>query len=194
MGRGVLALLALIVFASFYSPAPALAADEVKIAIIVPLSGRWARQGELYKAGSEMAVDEINEQGGIKALGGAKLVLVPADAGDSVQKATSAAQRVLNRGKITAAQGSWLSSFTLGATEVSERLGIPWLTLSWSDKITERGFKYVFQSSSVSSQLAEQGVAQAVALGGEVGKTIQRVALVGDNTAAIVSYFNSSCL
>ncbi|WP_089718018.1 hypothetical protein [Candidatus Entotheonella palauensis] len=63
MGRGVLALLALIVFASFYSPAPALAADEVKIAIIVPLSGRWARQGELYKAGSEMAVDEINEQG-----------------------------------------------------------------------------------------------------------------------------------
>ncbi|ETX07114.1 MAG: hypothetical protein ETSY2_13105 [Candidatus Entotheonella gemina] len=138
-----------------------------------------------------MAVAEINEQGGIKALDGAQLVLVPADAGDSVQKATSAAQRVLNRGKITAAQGAWLSSFTLGATEVSERLGIPWLTLSWSDKITERGFKYVFQSSSVSSQLAEQGIAQAVALGSEAGKTIKRVALVGDNTAAIVSYFKA---
>ncbi len=191
MVRGVLALLAVIVFAGLDSLTPALAADDVKIAIIVPLSGRWARQGELYKAGSEMAVAEINEQGGIQALGGAKLVLGPADAGDSVQKATSAAQRVLNRGKITAAQGSWLSSFTLGATEVSERLGIPWLTLSWSDKITERGFKYVFQSSSVSSQLAEQGIAQAVALGGDVGKTIERVPLVGDNTAAIVSYFKA---
>jgi branched-chain amino acid transport system substrate-binding protein len=171
--------------------AAASAASDVKIAVIVPLSGRWARQGELYKAGAEMAVDEINAQGGIQALGGAKLVLVPADAGDSVQKATSAAQRALSAGGISAAQGAWLSSFTLGATEVSERLGVPWLTHSWADKITERGFRYVFQSSSVSSRLAEQGIAQAVALGKEAGVTVQRVALVGDNTAAIVDYFKA---
>ena len=169
----------------------ATAASEVKIAVIVPLSGRWARQGELYKAGSEMAVDEINAQGGVKALAGAKLVLVPADAGDSVQKATSAAQRALSGGGISAAQGSWLSSFTLGATEVSERLSVPWLTHSWSDKITDRGFRYVFQSSSVSSRLAEQGLAQVVALGQETGVNVKRVALVGDNTAAIVDYFKA---
>jgi branched-chain amino acid transport system substrate-binding protein len=175
----------------FGTPVLATAATDVKIAVIVPLSGRWARQGELYKAGSEMAVEEINAQGGIKALGGAKLVLVPADAGDSVQKATSAAQRALSGGGITAAQGSWLSSFTLGATEVSERLGIPWLTHSWSDKITDRGFRFVFQSSSVSSRLAEQGISQAVALGMEAGVTVKRVALVGDNTAAIVDYFKA---
>jgi branched-chain amino acid transport system substrate-binding protein len=175
----------------FGIPVPTSAATDVKIAVIVPLSGRWARQGELYKAGSEMAVDEINAQGGIKVLGGAKLVLVPADAGDSVQKATSAAQRALSGGGITAAQGSWLSSFTLGATEVSERLGIPWLTHSWSDKITDRGFRFVFQSSSVSSRLAEQGISQAVALGKEAGITVKRVALVGDNTAAIVDYFKA---
>jgi branched-chain amino acid transport system substrate-binding protein len=170
---------------------PAVAAEEVKVAIVVPLSGRWARQGELYKAGSEMAIEEINAQGGIQALHGAKMVLVPADAGDSVQKATSAAQRVLGSGGITAAQGAWLSSFTLGATEVSERLGVPWLTLSWADKITERGFRYVFQSSSVSSQLAEQGIAQAVALGKHNGVTVKRAALVGDNTAAVVDYFRA---
>lgn len=175
----------------FGPPTAATAADDVKIAVIVPLSGRWARQGELYKAGSEMAVDEINAQGGIKALSGAKLVLVPADAGDSVQKATSAAQRALSGGGIAAAQGAWLSSFTLGATEVSERLGIPWLTHSWADKITDRGFRFVFQSSSVSSRLAEQGISQAVALGQEAGVTVKRVALVGDNTAAIVDYFKA---
>jgi branched-chain amino acid transport system substrate-binding protein len=175
----------------FGTPTAVTAADDVKIAVIVPLSGRWARQGELYKAGSEMAVDEINAQGGIKALSGAKLVLVPADAGDSVQKATSAAQRALSGGGIAAAQGAWLSSFTLGATEVSERLGIPWLTHSWADKITDRGFRFVFQSSSVSSRLAEQGISQAVALGQEAGVTVKRVALVGDNTAAIVDYFKA---
>ncbi len=48
-GWRVFALLAVMVFAGLYTPAPAPAADEVKIAIIVPLSGRWARQGELYK-------------------------------------------------------------------------------------------------------------------------------------------------
>jgi branched-chain amino acid transport system substrate-binding protein len=56
----------------FGLPTPAIAVSEVKIAIVVPLSGRWARQGALYKAGSDIAIDEINAQGGIKALGGPK--------------------------------------------------------------------------------------------------------------------------
>src|SRR5882762_11207622 len=114
-------------------PAPAPAADVVKIALVAPLSGRWARQGQLKKMGAEMAIEEINGQGGIKALGGAKIVLREADAGDSVEKAVSAAQRVLTRDKISAGIGSWLSSFTLGVTEVAERLQVPWLTLSYAD-------------------------------------------------------------
>lgn len=170
-----------------------LAADaaEVKVALVAPLSGRWARQGQFMKYGAEMAVDEINAQGGIKALGGAKMVLIPTDAGDSVEKATSAAQRVLTREKVAAATGSWLSSFTMGATEVSERLQIPWLTLSFADTITERNFKYVFQTSPVSSRLAEQGLDLAIEMAKSQGVTIRKMALVGDNTAAIVTYFKA---
>jgi branched-chain amino acid transport system substrate-binding protein len=66
---------------------PVAAVDDVKIALVVPLSGRWARQGQLKKMGADMAIDEINSQGGIKALGGAKIALREADAGDSVEKA-----------------------------------------------------------------------------------------------------------
>src|SRR5256885_15543022 len=94
----VLALL-LLAAAVVVPPAPAPAADDVKIALVAPLSGRWARQGQLKKMGAEMAIEEINAQGGIKALGGAKLVLREADAGDSVEKAVSAAQRVLKIGR-----------------------------------------------------------------------------------------------
>ena len=173
------------------APLPLQAASEVRVAIIVPLSGRWARQGALLKAGAEMAVEDINAQGGITALGGAKMRLLPADAGDSVQKATSAAQRVLAAGNISAAQGAWLSAFTLGATEVAERLGIPWLTLSWADKMTARGFPYVFQSSPVASHLAELALEQVMALAQEHGVTVTRVALVGDSTAAMVNYFQA---
>ena len=121
--RRILTLVLVLLLAlPLVGPRPAPAAEDVKIALVAPLSGRWARQGQLKKMGAEMAIDEINSQGGIKALGGAKIVLREADAGDSVEKAVSAAQRVLTREKISAGIGSWLSSFTLGVTEVAERL------------------------------------------------------------------------
>ena len=50
--------------------------------------------------------------------------------------------------------GCWLSTFTLAATEVTERAELPWLTLSYSDVITGRGFQYVFQSSPTADQQA----------------------------------------
>jgi len=189
VGRIFTLALALLLALPLVGPPPAPAAEDVKIALVAPLSGRWARQGQLKKMGAEMAIDEINSQGGIKALGGAKIVLREADAGDSVEKAVSAAQRILTREKISAGIGSWLSSFTLGVTEVAERLQVPWLTLSYADSITERGFKYTFQTSPVSSQQAEQALDLVVELGKKNNQPIRKAALVGDNTAATVFFF-----
>src|SRR5262249_48503805 len=110
----VIVLAVLLAAPTLLTAVTARAAEELKVALVVPLSGRWARQGQLKKMGAEMAIAEINAQGGIKSLGGAKIVLREADAGDSVEKAVSAAQRALTREKISAGIGSWLSSFTLG--------------------------------------------------------------------------------
>src|SRR6184192_4237301 len=188
--RPMLALvLALSLVVPVLVPQPVPAADDVKIALVAPLSGRWARQGQLKKMGAEMAIEEINSQGGIKALGGAKIVLREADAGDSVEKAVSAAQRVLTREKISAGIGSWLSSFTLGVTEVAERLQVPWLSLSYADSITERGFKYTFQTSPVSSLQAEQALDLVVDLAKRNKQPLRKAAIVGDNTAATVFFF-----
>jgi branched-chain amino acid transport system substrate-binding protein len=184
-----LALLLVVALLAVAFPPPAPAADDVRIALVAPLSGRWARQGQLKKMGAEMAIEEINAQGGIKALGGARLVLREADAGDSVEKAVSAAQRVLTREKISAGIGSWLSSFTLGVTEVAERLQVPWLTLSYADSITERGFKYTFQTSPVSSLQAEQALDLVTEIGRKNNRPIRKAAIVGDNTAATVFFF-----
>ena len=175
LARAVTLALALLLALPVAGPSPAVAVDDVKIALVVPLSGRWARQGQLKKMGAEMAIEEINSQGGIKALGGAKIVLREADAGDSVEKAVSAAQRVLTREKISAGIGSWLSSFTLGVTEVAERLQVPWLTLSYADSITERGFKYTFQTSPVSSLQAEQALDLVVEIGKKHNRPISKI-------------------
>src|SRR5205823_4069565 len=81
-------LLSVLVAAPLLLAAPvANAADDFKIALVAPLSGRWARQGQLKKMGAEMAIAEIHAQGGIKALGGAKLVLREADAGENTAAA-----------------------------------------------------------------------------------------------------------
>src|SRR5437588_5163484 len=189
IGRLLIAVLLILVAAAALVVPPAPAAEDVKIALVAPLSGRWARQGQLKKMGADMAIEEINSQGGIKALGGAKILLREADAGDSVEKAVSAAQRVLTREKISAGIGSWLSSFTLGVTEVAERLQVPWLTLSYADSITERGFKYTFQTSPVSSVQAEQALELVTELAKKNNHPIKKAAIVGDNTAATVFFF-----
>ena len=122
--------------------------QEVKIAMLVPLSGPWARSGILEKLGAEMAIDDINAAGGIRSMGGAKLRLMQFDTQDSAEKAKDAAQRmVAQEPDLVGGFGCWLSSFTLAATEVTERVGLPWLTLSYSDLITGRGFQNVFQTA-----------------------------------------------
>jgi branched-chain amino acid transport system substrate-binding protein len=189
LARPLAVILMLVLAGGAWLVGPAPAADDVRIALIAPLSGRWARQGQLKKMGADMAIEEINSQGGIKALSGAKIALREGDAGDSVEKAVSAAQRVLTREKISAGIGSWLSSFTLGVTEVAERLQVPWLSLSYADSITERGFKYTFQTSPVSSLQAEQALDLVTDLAKKNNKPIKKAAIVGDNTAATVFFF-----
>ncbi|HEX7784649.1 MAG TPA: ABC transporter substrate-binding protein, partial [Methylomirabilota bacterium] len=90
---------------------------------------------------------------------------------------------------ISAGIGAWLSSFTLGVTEVAERLEIPWFTLSYADSITERGFKYTFQTSPVSGVQAEQALDLVVDLAKRNKVALKKAAIVGDNTAASVFFF-----
>jgi branched-chain amino acid transport system substrate-binding protein len=176
--------------AALVAPTPTMAQSEVKVGLIAPMSGPWARQGDLMVKGANLAIDDINKAGGIKALGGAKLKLIVFDAGDSVEKAKNAAQRmVAQEPDLIGATGSWLSSFTLGVTEVTERAELPMLTLSYSDQITARGFKYVFQTSptggsqSVSTLPALMKMAELA-----TGKKPVSVAIISDNTAAPMSF------
>jgi branched-chain amino acid transport system substrate-binding protein len=163
---------------------------DVKVGLIAPMSGPWARQGDLMIKGANLAVESINKSGGIKALGGARLKLLVFDAGDSVEKAKNAAQRmVAQEPDLVGVTGAWLSSFTLGVTEVTERAELPVLTLSYSDQITARGFKYVFQTSLTGGLQANNAVPALVKLAeSATGKKPQTVAIIQDNTAAAVAF------
>ena len=126
--------------------ASAAAVSEVKIGLILPLSGGSAPQGAQSRRASEMAVEEINAAGGIKSLGGAKLTLVFADSQTKPQVAVSEAERLLAQEKVALLIGAYNSGITLPASEVAERNKKVWFAPVSSDiSITSRGFKYVFR-------------------------------------------------
>lgn len=162
----------------------------VKVALLAPLSGAWARNGEMMRSGAEMGIADINNAGGIKALGGAKMELVVVDAGDSAEKATNAAQRMVAQNpELIGGTGAWLSTFSLAVTEVTERAELPWLTLSYSDAITNRGFRYVFQMSPTADQQALESIPVFLDLAKQAtGKVPTTIAIVADNNPSEVSF------
>ena len=191
MQKPCLTLTGLALVAALAIPGPTAAQQkDVEIAMIVPLSGPWARQGVLERMGAEMAIEDINNSGGIKSLGGAKVKLVTLDTGDSAEKAKNAAQRLVAQNPdVIGGFGAWLSSFTLAVTEVTERAELPWLTLSYSDAITARGFRYVFQTSATADRQSEIALPTIMDLAEKsTGKRPTTTGVLQDNTAAPVSF------
>ena len=177
--------------AAVVGPAAAQSPKDINYALLAPFSGPWAEHGRLMRIGAEMAVEEINKAGGIKSLGGAKLNLVVADTGGTVETATNAAQRILSQGNITAFSCCWLSSFSLAASEIGERLQVPMLTFSYSDVLVGRGYKFTFRDGTGAGAQVTAGIALLKDQAQKTGHKIETAALVGDNTGATVSYFKA---
>ena len=162
---------------------------ELVVALLAPLSGPWAQQGHLMQLGAKMAVDDINAQGGIKSLGGAKMRLISADAGESTETAVSAAKKlVADNPDLAGGTGAWLSSFTIAVTEVTERAHLPWLTVSAADAITHRGYKYIFQTTYPGSLQSAAVVPALIKLGEVAGKKPKTVGIITDNTASPMAF------
>ena len=79
------------------APLQGVSATEITLGSIQDLSGPLAGFGKQARLGMMLAVDEINEQGG---LNGRKLKLVVEDSGYDPKKACLAAQKLVNQDKI----------------------------------------------------------------------------------------------
>lgn len=163
-------------------PGRAGAAEEIAVGVVLPLSGANAQFGINSRQGLELAADEINAAGGIKALGGARLKLIVADSTSQPTSAATVAQRLITQNRCVALIGAYASSLTLAVSEVTERRGIPLLTMSFSDMLTERGFKHIYQVVSKGSVLgkAQYDYAAAVVAGAD---RIKKIAILYEDTA-----------
>jgi branched-chain amino acid transport system substrate-binding protein len=158
------------------------AADKVKIGILVPLSGPTAQFGINIRNGVELALEDVKAAGGIKSLGGAEVELVYADV-PAPNAAASAAQRLISQDGVVGIIGSFVSSITLAASEVTERAGVPMITHSFADQITGRGYKYIFQVTNKASTYGEKQFDDAIELAKIAEKPVSKVAILYEDTA-----------
>ena len=75
----------------------------------------------------------VNEAGGIKSLGGAKLNLILSDVQSDTTVTRTETDRLISGNKLSAIHGCYASALTLIASEVAERAKVPLITGSSSD-------------------------------------------------------------
>lgn len=125
----------------------AVAADgPIKVGLLQPLTGPVSGAGIAVRDGAQIALDEINEDGGIN---GRPLELVIEDDENDPAVCTSAATKVITRDQVVGIIGGWGSSCTLAIIPVSSREGVPLVVeTSSSGKITdpeESGNEWTFR-------------------------------------------------
>ena len=156
---------------------------DVKIGVLLPLTGSSAEAGKLSKNGIELAINTINAQGGIKSLGGAKLVPIYADSAGKPETGVMEIERLIVKDKVNALLGPYNSAVAAPTAEVAEKYTLPYmLTNAVADGILQKGYKYVWRSNQSASGDAIDMIAFLADIGKKTGKPVKSIALVYEST------------
>ena len=118
-------------------PLRGFAAEPVNIGALYPTTGSMAQIGVGCAAAAKLAVDMVNEAGGIKSLGGAKLNLIVSDNQSDTTVTRTETDRLITGNKLSAIHGCFASALTLIASEVAERAKVPLITGSSTDQLNK---------------------------------------------------------
>jgi branched-chain amino acid transport system substrate-binding protein len=121
-------------------------AQDIRIAVVGPITGSNAAIGEQMSRGARMAVEDINAQGGVL---GRKLVLDIADDACDPKQAVAAANDVVGKGAVFVA-GHYCSSSSIPASAVYHEAGVLQITPAstnpaLTDDAAKKGWNNVFR-------------------------------------------------
>lgn len=150
----------------------------VNIGGLYPVTGSYALFGQGCVIASKLAVQMINNSGGIKSLGGAKLNLILSDVQSDTTVTRTETERLITTYNPSAIHGVVISALTLIASEVAERHRVPLTTGSSSDQLNQGGRRYTFTPFARASQFAKAQLQMAKLISDK-----PKVAVVFENTA-----------
>lgn len=116
---------------------------EILIGTLWPLSGALAAWGNDNLRGATVAVDIVNDRGGIN---GKKIRLINADNTSNPSVAATEANRLISQEGLKIIVGTVISSGAMAASEVAEKNKvIYWEANGLTNELTRRDFKYLFR-------------------------------------------------
>ncbi|MBV8411334.1 MAG: ABC transporter substrate-binding protein [Alphaproteobacteria bacterium] len=156
--------------------APAIAANEpIKIGYLPALTGPSSSTGIGINRGTQLAVDEINNAGGIN---GRKIELIVRDTQSDPTKAVNAVAELAQRAKASVIWGPLNSGEALAATPLIARDKVPMLHPCWVDELIDvKKYPMSFRIAPTNTQIGKGANHYVV----DVMK-LKKVAVVSDTT------------
>lgn len=168
-------------------------AQAIKIGVLHPVTGALAYSGNLSRLGAQIAIDEINAAGGLKAMGGAKLQALLGDAQSKPEVGASEVEKMNEQGA-AAIVGSYASAICLATTQAAAKYNIPHVVdVGVADQIVERGLKNTFRFGpgyKIITQAAINNLHIMNTVAGKPAKTVMIIheeSLFGTGTANLLA-------
>lgn len=160
-----------------------IAQEVIKIGAIFPLTGANSVFGNQNFQGVDIAVDLVNERGGVK---GRKVALFKGD-GHNPQGAISETNRLMSREGVKIFVGSSTSAAGMVGSQEAERNGaFYWEGMAVANGYSERGFKHAFRVGLNASGLGQPAplyAAEVVAPLLKIDPKNLKVAVIAEDSA-----------
>jgi branched-chain amino acid transport system substrate-binding protein len=169
---------------AYYATLPPPTIAPVNIGVIIPLSGTSASSGADEKNAYLLAEQTINNNGGIKSLGGAKIKLIIEDSAGDPATGANAATKLITQDHVVALVGAYQSAVTAAVAAVAERQGVPFLNPDSTDPtLTEHGYQWFFRTTAFDTLFVSQFFQFLGELQSKYNVSLKNVAIVHENTA-----------
>jgi branched-chain amino acid transport system substrate-binding protein len=116
--------------------------EPIKIGFLGPLTGDLGNIGQNAQAAVSIAVDEINNKGGVL---GKRLEVVYEDDGCNGATGANAISKLINTDKVVAVLGGLCSGATLGEAPIAEAAKIPQLAYASTNPTISQAGDYIFR-------------------------------------------------
>jgi len=169
--------------------------DSIPIGVVLPITGREAKPGQYQREGIELAIKQINQDGGILVKDRDKKLPIREvfyDDGSDQAKSASLAERAMSSDHVIAVLGAYSTALGEAESVMPDRYQVPWITTgAAATTIFNHGYQYCFGTLSPTTLL---GSTTAEYLGslvdqGRLSKGL-KLALALENTDHGVDYGN----
>lgn len=161
----------------------------IVIPAITPMSGAVAAIGQDVRKGIELAVDQINQAGGI---GGRPLKVEVVDTQSKPDVVHREMERLIQLDKAPIIIGCESSGGTAAAAQFAEQAQVPYLNALAAADVFSRGYHWYFSEQVTNEDFGEAAVAFVKAIAGPAGLGAVKVAVLhedsenGSGNAAII--------